>query len=263
MAPDQPEVGDAERARRLDVVELAQLEGLAAHDPAEAHPAGDAHRDAHLHRTAPHRHDQRDQQQQVGNRHQDRHHEEGGVVDAAPEVAGAHADEQRERDHDQAGEAADQQRDARSVERQVQHVASQDVGSEQVPAGMLERVAAVELDGGERRGVALLVEVEREGAIDERAGAVLRQHVAARSGVAAAHPRHGIEQRDRQVDRHHEQRDRPAPRELDGRRPPELAAPHADRDREHDREHARDDEVRHDVGFHARYSSRTRGSTSV
>ena len=39
----------AERAARLHVVELAELERLAARHAAEAHPAGDAERDAHLH----------------------------------------------------------------------------------------------------------------------------------------------------------------------------------------------------------------------
>ena len=43
------------------------------------------------------------------------------VVDASPEVTRRHAEEQGQGDHDQAGEAADQERDARSLEREVQH----------------------------------------------------------------------------------------------------------------------------------------------
>ena len=61
----------------------------------------------------------------------------------------------------------------------MEHVAPENVGPEQVPARVVERTPAVELGGGERSRVALLVEVEREETVDQRAGLVLREHVAA------------------------------------------------------------------------------------
>ena len=76
------------------------------------------------------------------------------VVDAAAEVAGAHAEEQREGDDDQAREAADQQGDAHALEGLQQDVAAEQIGAEQVAAGEAQRRAAVELDRGERGGVA-------------------------------------------------------------------------------------------------------------
>ena len=90
-AQDAPVTG-AEGARGGDVVELAQLERLAADDAREPDPAGDAEGDADLQRAAPERHDQGDEQQQGGDRGERGDDEEDHVVDAAAEVAGAHAE---------------------------------------------------------------------------------------------------------------------------------------------------------------------------
>ena len=204
----------AERARRRHVVELAQLQRLAARDAAEVHPAGDAERHAHLQRALAQRHDQRDQQQQGRHRRQHRHDEEHGVVDAAAEVAGRHAEQQRDRDHDQAGQAADQQRDAHALQRAIDHVAAEDVGAEQVRARMRSGCAAVELDARERRRVARLVEVS--------GGKMRSMTVRGLSEVSAiaslAPPTQAIESSsaDEQVDGdHHERQPPPAP-QLDG-----------------------------------------------
>ena len=169
------DVRDAERARRRHEVGLAQLEGLAARDAAEVHPAGHAERHAHLHGALAQHHDERDQQQQARHRGQHRHGEEHGVVDAAAEVAGRHAEQQRDGNDHQAGQPADQQGDARALERAVDDVAAEQVGAQQVRAGMGQRLAAVEGHACQRRRVARLLEALRlEDAIDDGPAACRR-----------------------------------------------------------------------------------------
>jgi hypothetical protein len=184
-------------------------------------------------------------------------------VDITKKATSSIRRQQRQWDHDQAGEAAHQQRHPGAVQREVQHVAAQDVGPEQVASGAIQRRPAVELDRRERRGIALLVEVERKGAIDHGARPVQIERVAA-DGVGASHPGDRVEQRHQQIEAHHRQRDRAPPRQLDRGRPPQIAAAHPDRSGRRARHQQRDHRVRDDVGFHAApYSNRTRGSTSV
>ncbi len=151
-------------------------------------------------------HDQRDQQQQARHRGQHRHDEEHGVVDAPAEVAGRHAEQQRDGDDDQARQAADQQGHAHALERAIDHVAAEDVGAEQMRAGIAQRLAAVEADARERRGVARLLEgLGLEDAVDDgpRAG---RPRDCRRRGPAD--PGDRIQQRDEHEDGEHRDGDR-------------------------------------------------------
>jgi hypothetical protein len=140
----------------------------------------------------------------------------------------------------------------------VQHIATEDVGAEPVPAGMLQRRAAVELDLGKGRGITRLREVGRKHAVDERA----RRLEALPDSLAA--PRDRIAERDRRKEPEDTERERAPLQQLAARLAPEVAAPRAPQreDREGDERHDR--QVRDPVRFHVDpYSSRTRGSASV
>ena len=107
----------AERARRLDELELARAQRLPAHQPRVAHPADHRQRQHDVGQARAEHGDERDRQQDPRKRHQHIDHPADHVVHAAAEVAGdraeQHADERRHR-HDR---EADEQRDARAGER--------------------------------------------------------------------------------------------------------------------------------------------------
>ena len=152
MARHDPRRADAEGLRRLHVVELAQLQGLGAQQPAQPRPAGQAeHRaqqkelevgaleagleqlrvlvDEHLH----HQHASRDQED-VRDRRQDGVQILDRLVDPASEIAADDAQDDRQRQGRERGQRADDECRADAFERMVQHIVAGHVGAEHVVA---------------------------------------------------------------------------------------------------------------------------------
>ncbi len=143
----------AERLRRLDVFQLAQLQRFAAQQPAQPGPAGHAedqaqeqqaqvgafrrgfkpvrvHFDIYLH----HQHRRRDQQH-ARNRAQHGVQILDRIVHPAAQITRRDAQQQRERQHHQRGHRADHQPGAYAFQREVKHVLPHFVGAQHMVGG--------------------------------------------------------------------------------------------------------------------------------
>jgi hypothetical protein len=182
----------------------------------------DAERNADLHCAATEHHDQSNQQQQTRDRGERRDQEEHDVVNPAAEVARRNSEEESERDHDQARERPDQERDARPLQREVENVAAEHIGAEQVASGMGERRAAIELSIREGRRITLLAQgLRSENAVQHRAWLESGHRVLAHGPLSPADPRHRVEQRNHDEQGQHSQGNRPPLRQRFRRISPE------------------------------------------
>ena len=125
-------IGDAERARRLDVFEIAAAQEFRAHQADQRHP-GEQQQDAEQDEEARHQHRRHDQQQiERGNRVPDLDEALEAEIDPAAEIA-LHAAGGDADDRGDDGQAeAEQHRDAEAVDQARHHVAALIVGAEPV-----------------------------------------------------------------------------------------------------------------------------------
>ncbi len=123
----------AEGACRLDVRLLPRAEGLGPDDPGHRGPAGEGEHGDEREEPTPNDRDDRDGQRDDGERQLDVDEPAHDLVDPAPVEARRHA----ERDSDQGGDrhraAADEEREARGMERPRHEVAAEEVGAEEMP----------------------------------------------------------------------------------------------------------------------------------
>ena len=87
VAEHEPQVADAERARRLHVAEIPRAQELRAHQPDQRHP-GEEEQDAEQHEEARHQHRGDDEQQiERGDRRPDLDEALEEEIDAPAEIA--------------------------------------------------------------------------------------------------------------------------------------------------------------------------------
>ena len=150
-------VAHAERVRRLDVLEFAQLERLAAQEARESGPGRGAENQAEQQQTGiralrrgreelrilvdVHLHDQhrRGDQEDAGDRVERGVEILDHVVDPALEVSRHDAEQHGERQRDERGESADHERGADALEREIEDVLANLVGTEDVVLGRQQR----------------------------------------------------------------------------------------------------------------------------
>ena len=134
-------IGNAERARRLDVFEISSAQEFGAHETDQRHP-GEQQQNAEQHEEARRQHRRYDQQQiKRGDRGPDLDEALEQQIDPAAEIAlhaaGRDADDRR----DDGQRQAEQHRDAEAVDQARDHVAALVVGAEPV---VFEVAAALE-----------------------------------------------------------------------------------------------------------------------
>ena len=147
VAEHDDSVGHAERARRLDIFEIAPAQELGAHQADQAHP-GKQQQDAKQHEEAGNQH-RGDDQEQIKLRHRRPYFDEALKQEISPAAeialhrAGSDADHRR---HD-GQHQAEQHRQPEAVDQPRQHVAALIVGAE--PVVFQRAAAAVAVLGGE------------------------------------------------------------------------------------------------------------------
>ena len=142
VAEHDDRVGDAERARGLDVFEIAPAQELRAHQPDQRHP-GEQEEDAEQDEEAGHQHRGDDEQEiELGDRRPDLdealEQEIGPAAEIALHRAGGDADDRGDDGEDE----TEQHRDAEAVDHAGDDVAALVVGAEPV---VFEIAAAVEM----------------------------------------------------------------------------------------------------------------------
>ena len=141
VAEDDDRIRHAERARRLDVFEIAAAQELGAHQADQPHP-GEQQQDAEQHEEARHQH-RRDDEQEIQLRHRRPDFDEAleQKINPAAEIAlhgaGGDADD---RGYDRQNQP-EQHRDAEAVDEAGQHIAALIVGAEPI---VFEVAAAIE-----------------------------------------------------------------------------------------------------------------------
>ena len=132
MAEHDGHVGDAKRARRLDVFEVAAAQEFSAHQPDEADPGEQRHH-AEQDEEARRQHRRYDQEQiEIGNRIPDFDEPLEAEIDPAAEITLHAAGDDADDRGDQCQAQSEQHRDSEAVDQPRDYVAALIVGTEPV-----------------------------------------------------------------------------------------------------------------------------------
>ena len=140
-----------EQHEQLD--EMLQTAGLLKAEESEKEETEDA--TSHGEETSGEEESTEDDDEETGDE------EEDEVIEPPSKVPSTDTKDQSQGNRDQTGQSADQKRHPCALQREVKHVAPENVGSEGMASRPTQRIAAIELDRSEGRRVARLLGPEK------------------------------------------------------------------------------------------------------